>query len=92
MTQFDPTAIGSDVPRSRSQYLARTLAAVVVRMLGLNRPGFMSTEIVQQIHPVCTISTRVGPLRCIGGHGRLRWRARTFYTEEPETIKWLDGL
>lgn len=92
MRRYDPSAIGSDVPRSRSQYLVRLLASGIVKALGLNRPGFLSTEIVQQIRPVCTIPTRVGPLRCVGGHGRLRWRAATFYTEEPETIKWLDTL
>lgn len=92
MTRYDPSAIGSDVPRSRSQYLARTFASWVVQTFGFNRGGALSTEIVQQIRPVCTIATRVGPLRCVGGHGRLRWRASTFYTEEPETIKWLDGL
>ena len=92
MSRFDPTAIGSDIPRSRCQYLARKVALWIVGTLGLNRPSFLATEIVQQIHPVCSIPTRVGPLYCFGGHGRLRWRAQTFYTEEPETIKWLDGL
>ncbi len=92
MTRFDPTAIGSDVPRSGSQYLARRFAEGIVKLFGLNRPGFLSTEIVQHIHPICRIPTRVGPLSCVGGHGRLRWRAQTFYTEEPETIKWLEGI
>jgi len=92
MRRYDVSALGSDVPRSYRQYLARRWAAWIVGVLGLNRPGFLSTEIVQQIHPLCTIPTRRGPMRCVGGHGRLRWRALTFYTEEPDTIRWLDAL
>ncbi|MBI3320407.1 MAG: FkbM family methyltransferase [Candidatus Omnitrophica bacterium] len=88
----DPAAIGSDVARSRSQYLARLLARVVVNLLGLNRTGAVATEIVQAIQPVAKIQTRHGVFVCKGGHGRLLWRARTFHTEEPQTIAWLDAL
>jgi len=42
--------------------------------------------------PVLSIATDHGPLLCRGGHGRLLWRARTFHTEEPETVRWLDGI
>ena len=89
---IDSLAMGSDVARSRRQFLARKLASVVVGALGLNRAGFLATEIAQQVNPVCTIPTAFGQIHCKGGHGRLRWRALTFYTEEPETIKWLDGM
>lgn len=92
MKPYDASAIGSDIARSPTQALARGWAGLVVGALGLNRPGFIATEIVQQIRPLCVIPTREGSIRCVGGHGRLRWRARTFYTEEPETIKWLDAL
>ena len=92
MPKVDPSARGSDIPRSRRQYLARRFGAVVVGALGLNRPGFLSTEIVQQINPILTIPTKFGSIRCKGGHGRLRWRASTFFTEEPETVKWLDSI
>ena len=92
MKPYDASAIGSDIPRSYGQHLARRWASVVVGALGLNRPGFVSTEIVQQIRPIDTIPTREGPMRCVGGHGRLRWRAMTFYTEEPQTVQWLDAL
>lgn len=92
MNGFDPSARGSDTPRSKKQLLARKVASLVVAAMGLNRPGFLSTEIVQQIQPLCIIPTRFGELRCVAGHGRLRWRALTFYSEEPDTIKWLDSL
>jgi FkbM family methyltransferase len=89
---FDRLALGSDIPRSRAQYVVRALSRALVAVLGLNRSGFITTEIVQAIHPVAKIRTRHGVLLCRGGHGRLRWRAETFHTEEPETIAWLDTL
>lgn len=92
MTPFDPTAIASDVPRSRGQALVRMLATVLVRLFRLNGAGYLSTEFIQALAPTATIPTRYGPLYCRAGHGRLLWRARTFHTEEPETITWLDGL
>lgn len=72
--------------------MARKVAKSIVGLLGLNRPGQLATEIVQAINPVISIDTAYGPLLCRGGHGRLVWRARTFHTEEPETIRWLDAI
>lgn len=92
MKRYDPSAIGSDTPRSFKQYLARRFASFLVTILGLNKAGFLATEIVQQIAPICTLHTKYGDIRCRGGHGRLTWRVRTFYSEEPETIEWLESL
>ena len=89
---INPLALGSDIARSRRQLLARKFASSVVGILGLNRSGFVATEIVQAINPVLSIETAHGTLLCRGGHGRLRWRAETFHTEEPETIRWLDQI
>jgi|GEM_PF-427395 FkbM family methyltransferase len=89
---FDQSRIASDVARSRGQYLARRLAAFIVRIMGLNRVGFLSTEIVQAINPVREVRTRWGSMKVYCGHGRLLWRAETYDTEEPETIAWLDEL
>lgn len=89
---IDPSARGSDVARNPRQHYARRLGDLVIGLLGLNRTGFVATEIVQKIAPVCEIATRKGTLLSRGGHGRLVWRADTFYTEEPETITWLDRL
>jgi FkbM family methyltransferase len=88
----NPLALGSDVARSRRQLATRRVAASIVSLFGLNKSGGLATEIVQAINPVATIDTAYGPLLCRGGHGRLLWRARTFHTEEPETIRWLDGI
>ena len=89
---FDPAALGSDKPRSRKQLYARTAAQFIVKLLRLNRPTLMATEIVQAIEPVAEIECRDGKLLCRAGHGRLKWRADTFFEEEPETIKWLDKI
>jgi FkbM family methyltransferase len=89
---IDPLALGSDVARSRKQYWARRFASWFVAGAGLNRSSLIATEIVQAINPVATIATANGTLLCRTGHGRLVWRARTFHTEEPETIRWLDGI
>jgi FkbM family methyltransferase len=88
----DQSARGSDVPRSYRQLLKRKIAESVVAVLGLNRPGELSTEIVQAIHPVASVPTAYGPLFCKGGHGRLTWRVKTFFEEEPGTVAWLDRL
>jgi len=90
--EINPQALGSDVARSRRQFLARKIAKSIVTFLRLNGSGFLATEIVQAINPILSIDTEYGPLLCRGGHGRLVWRARTFHTEEPETIRWLDGI
>jgi FkbM family methyltransferase len=88
----NPRALGSDVARSRRQLVVRRVAASIVSLFGLNKSGTLATEIVQAINPVVSIDTTYGPLLCRGGHGRLVWRAQTFHTEEPETIRWLDGI
>jgi FkbM family methyltransferase len=89
---FDSGALGSDIARTRKQYLARRVASAIVAALRLNKPGLLSTEIVQAINPVAIVQTPHGELLCKAGHGRLLWRAQTFFTEEPHTVAWLDRL
>ena len=89
---FDSAALGSDIARTRKQYFARRIAAALVDLLRLNKPGLLTTEIVQAINPVASVQTPHGPLLCKAGHGRLLWRAQTFFTEEPHTVAWLDRL
>jgi FkbM family methyltransferase len=88
----DSSAIGSDVSRSYGQFLARKISKALVTLFRLNKPNALNTEFVQAIQPVAAIKTPHGDLLCKCGHGRLLWRARTFYTEEPETVAWLDSI
>ncbi len=90
--KHDSSALGSDIARDRKQARVRAIANFIVKALKLNSPGPIATEIVQAIRPVAQIDTSNGPLLCRAGHGRLAWRARTFFTEEPDTIEWLDAL
>lgn len=92
MTAIDPSAICSDVPRTRRQYVIRSIARMVAGGLGLNGDGDLATEIVQAAQPVTVLETANGPLRFRGGHGRLVWHIRSFYEEEPETVAWLDAM
>lgn len=89
---YDASAMGSDVPRSLKQSVMRRVGRGVVALLGLNRPSTFSTEIVQSICPIVEVPTLHGTMRCVGGHGRLVWRAESFHEEEPETVAWLDAL
>lgn len=91
-TTVDQMARGSDAPRSYRQWLNRKLAKAVIAGLRLNGAGLLATEIVQAINPVVSIPTAHGALLCKGGHGRLIWRADTFFSEEPATVAWLDRL
>ena len=92
MILYDPNAVGSDAPRSFKQLISRVFSKFLVKLFRLNKGGGFSTEFIQQLNPVHGIKTGSGKMYCKGGHGRLRWRADTFYTEEPETIKWLDSI
>ncbi len=89
---YNPSATASDTPRSFKQYIQRQFSKLFVNLTRLNKAGVIATEIVQQINPILEIPTRKENILCRGGHGRLLWRAKTFYTEEPETITWLDNL
>lgn len=96
------TASGSDISRTWRQLLARKFAESLVWLFRLNKAGFVRTEFVQAIQPIVKVGpvrsslnadqSKWDPLLFRCGHGRLLWRARTFYTDEPDTIKWLDSL
>lgn len=96
------TAFGSDVSRTWKQFFARKLARLAVGICRLNHGGFLRTEFSQSIRPVGKVWPRVKsgdadvgdlkPLQFRCGHGRLLWRIQTFYTEEPDTVSWLDSI
>ena len=92
MTSHDPTAMGSDVPRSRRQAWLRSLSRGLIQLLRLESPSDFATEFCQTLSPVATLRTPHGDLRFRSGHGRLVWRVDSFFEEEPETIRWLDAL
>ena len=44
------------------------------------------------MRPASRIDTKYGAMFSAAGHGRLVWRAKTFFSEEPDTINWLDSI
>lgn len=92
MSKFNASAIGSDVARSEEQARLRDAANLLIEQMGLNGSSKFATEFVQALSPVATVETPQGPMYCRGGHGRLVWRAESFFEEEPDTIAWLDGM
>src|SRR5258708_39383058 len=88
-TGFDPAAIGSDIPRSRTQYLARRIAEALVRLCRLNRASPFATEIVQSIQPIAAIAPAPPGLYARAGRGRLVWRARPFPRVDAGTVAGL---
>jgi len=90
--KVDKNAIGSDIARSRRQYFARLIVDKIIRAFRLNSPSLFKTEFYQRWSPECFIPTKIGKIKMVAGHGRLVWRAQTFYTEEPQTVDWLDKL
>jgi len=92
MNKYSSTEAGSDKPRNLKQFIFRNLAQFLVKILRLNKSSDLSTEIVQSIHPIIEVKTPYGNLKFKGGHGRLVWRTKTYESEEPETINWLNTL
>jgi len=72
----------------------RTFSSFLVRILGLNGCSHFSNVFLQMIDPVADViwkkSNRKLSFRT--GHGRLLWRVKTFYTEEPMMIRWLESF
>jgi len=101
-TAVNPMATASDTPRSWGQLIKRQFASLFVGALRLNRPGSLGTEIIQAINPVADMKikdvsgvggrSRAQTLKFRCNHGRLLWRVKSFYTEEPGTVEWMDTI
>ena len=91
-SKFNSLAIGSDTPRSFGQYCARLIARLIVRIFRINNGGFFATEFSQQIKPIVFIPTACGLIKTVGGHGRLRWRSRTFFSDDPKIVEWINAF
>lgn len=72
--------------------IVRLFAKGFVNFFALNSNTIISTEICQLIDPVSQVDFHGHKLYFKSGHGRLRWRAQTFHSEEPLMIKWLKSF
>lgn len=71
----------------------RNIAKSIICVLRLNGTNRFSNEFIQMLNPQIQIPTSKSDYTIFRtGHGRLLWRAKTFLTEEPMTIKWIDSF
>ncbi len=69
-----------------------TLIGGVSVFVGKHNRVKVSSQIAQKLTPLVDIATKYGSLRflCLGVLPE--YRARTFFTKEPETIAWIDSI
>jgi FkbM family methyltransferase len=71
----------------------RFLARQIVWLFGLNGNNRLMVEVQQLLDPTIEVPLPDGNcLQFCAGHGRLVWRAKTLFTEEPGIIKWLNSF
>lgn len=69
----------------------RFTAKGLINILMLNGSNRFSNEFIQILNPQIKIPMNDGDYTIFRtGHGRLLWRAKSFLTEEPMTIEWID--
>lgn len=71
--------------------LLRTIAKFIINTLKLNGQNRFSNEFIQMLNPQILIPMPKNDYAIFRtGHGRLLWRAKSFLSEEPMTIQWID--
>lgn len=72
--------------------IQRTLASIFIFIFRLNSNSDWATEVCQKLEPVSRVNFDGHELIFMSGHGRLKWRAKSFFTEEPIMVDWLKGF
>ena len=67
----------------------RILASIFISIFRLNSNSNWATEVCQMLKPVSTVNFDGHELLFMSGHGRLKWRAESFFREEPIMVDWL---
>lgn len=83
------TAFSYGYTPSLAESVRRSVAKLFVTVFGLNRNSKFSTEVCQLLKPKSEVVFEGQKMFFMSGHGRLRWRAETFHTEEPMMVDWL---
>ncbi len=69
----------------------RFIANTLITILRLNGRNRFSNEFIQMLNPQINIPIDTNASAIFRtGHGRLLWRAKSFLTEEPMTIEWIN--
>ena len=63
-----------------------------LKLLGKRNEAFASAHIVEQLAPVVTVDTPLGPLKFHCPGDLLVFRAHSLLEKEPETIEWIDSF
>lgn len=64
----------------------------IVHLLRLNNgTTLLATELAQILRPINTVNTKYGDVLIVATNGRLKWRANTMLSQEPEIIDWIDA-
>jgi len=74
------------------QLFQTSLARWLVFLLRLNNNSKFSTEMCQLIKPKTKVNFEGREIFFASGHGRLKWRAETFHSEEPMIIEWIKSF
>jgi len=70
----------------------RLVSVVIIFLFRLNGKNRFSNEFIQKLDPQLPVSLgEVGELIFRTGHGRLYWRAKYGYEEEPMLLEWIDS-
>lgn len=70
----------------------RFLSKILIKILFLNGKNRFSNEFIQSLNPLDEVIFRNKKFFFRTGHGRLHWRVKTFYSEEPMIIEFLNNI
>ena len=77
-----------------SERILRIISKLLIKILRLNGISRFSNIFIQLLNPIFSTIWKPTKQKIFfrTGHGRLLWRAKTFYDEEPLMIDWLTSF
>jgi len=77
-----------------SERILRIISKLLIKILRLNGSERFSNIFIQLLNPICSTIWKPTKQKIFfrTGHGRLLWRVKTFYDEEPLMIDWLTSF
>ncbi len=75
---------------SYKRKLYEAITGVIVKFF--QRANLFNVSLYERCKPQCSIKTSYGELKLLCPNELTLWRAKTFFTKEPETLKWIDSF
>lgn len=75
---------------TRLEKTFKSLAIMFVKVSQLNRANRISCGLSELFAPTCTVRRNNESYFIYTPNNLTRWRAKTYFTKEPETIEWID--